>query len=138
MKNIQNPANEELVEAVKAYLENRSQERYQMAIQALIDTVKQEGKMFVPVRKSSIGSSEEYVVPSTLSASNGQWYYIAYTSEKEARMSQEEGMTMMDLQKILHMAGTTSGCGGLSVDPWDRNGLFIPAQYMSVMLDAAK
>ena len=137
MKNIQNPANERLVESVKAYLENRSQENYQNAIQTLIDTIKENGKIFIPVRKSNVGSKEEYVVPSTLSASDGQWYYIAYTSEKEARMSQEEGMTVMDLSKILEMSGTTSGCGGLCFDPWDRNGLFIPGQYMSVILDAA-
>lgn len=138
MKNIQNPANEKLVKSVKFYLESRSQESYQQAVQTLIDAVKEDGKIFVPVRKSTVGSKEEYVVPSTLSASNGQWYYIAYTSEKEARISQEEGMTVMNLSKILEMSGTTAGCGGLCFDPWDRNGLFVPGQYMSVIMDAAK
>lgn len=135
MQKVDNPVSLELTEAVKAFLGDKNQETYEKAVRAVLEAKKQERSVYVPVRQATVGSKDGYIVPSTLSASNGKWYYIFYTSERDVPRVTEEGLTYMPIAKILGLAGHTHGCGGICVDPWDRDGMFIPAEYLSTVAD---
>lgn len=130
MQPVERPTSEILLEAVKGFLGDKKQETYEVAIRAMLEALEEDKAVLVPVHNTSVGSKESYTVPSTLSASNGRWYYIIYTSEKEIPTGRADVMTIMPLRSLFRLAAGTPECGGVCVDPWDRDGLFVPGEYI--------
>lgn len=120
MQSVEKPTSEELLEAVKAFLGDKKQETYEAAIRTLLQVLEDNKSVMVPIHKTSVGSKDAYNVPSTLSASNGKWYYIVYTSEREIPVGRADVMTYMPLRSMFRLVGSTADCGGICLDPWDR------------------
>jgi len=129
--------NEELNKSFEDFSKERNQESYDGFIRKLVETIEGDYDLFVPVRDSSLGSSDSYMVPATLSASNGQWYYIAFTSAKQAEKHIGEAVTVMPIAAMLNIVKESKNCGGICFDPWDNNGLFIPYQYVDAIMNEA-
>lgn len=135
MQSVEKPTSEELLEAVKTFLGDKKQETYEAAIRTLLQVLEDNKSVMVPIHKTSVGSKDAYNVPSTLSASNGKWYYIVYTSEREIPVGRADVMTYMPLRSLFRLVGSTADCGGICLDPWDRDGLFVPSEYIRSLLD---
>ena len=97
MQNVEKPTSEELLKTVKDFLGDKKQETYETAICTLLQVLEEDKSVMVPIHKTNVGSTETYTVPSTLSASNGKWYYIVYTSEQEIPVGRPDVMTYMPL-----------------------------------------
>ncbi len=100
MQNVEKPTSEELLKAVKDFLGDKKQETYETAIRTLLQVLEEDKSVMVPIHKTNVGSTETYTVPSTLSASNGKWYYIVYTSEREIPV----GAAIMRGHEVLSVA----------------------------------
>ena len=135
LQSVEKPTSEELLEAVKAFLGDKKQETYEAAIRTLLQVLEDDKSVMVPIHKTSVGSKDAYNVPSTLSASNGKWYYIVYTSEREIPVGRADVMTYMPLRSMFRLVGSTADCGGICLEPWDRDGLFVPSEYIRSLLD---
>lgn len=135
MQNVEKPTSEELLKTVKDFLGDKKQETYETAIRTLLQVLEEDKSVMVPIHKTNVGSTETYTVPSTLSASNGKWYYIVYTSEREIPVGRPDVMTYMPLRTMFRLVGSTADCGGICIDPWDRDGLFVPSEYLRSLMD---
>jgi hypothetical protein len=44
-------------------------------------------------------------------------------------------MTYMPLRTMFRLVGSTADCGGICIDPLDRDGLFVPSEYLRSLMD---
>ena len=121
MQNVEKPTSEELLKAVKDFLGDKKQETYETAIRTLLQVLEEDKSVMVPIHKTNVGSTETYTVP--------------YTSEQEIPVGRPDVMTYMPLRTMFRLVGSTADCGGICIDPWDRDGLFVPSEYLRSLMD---
>ena len=124
-----------LEELISNFESEKSEENYKVIIDELISSMDGVHSFYIPMHLISMGNENKGYLPSTLSASNGKWYYIAFTSDKtgiEAVGNQEA--TVMQIENYLKFIRDSKEAGGLCINPGNEKGVFVPVELLQQLI----